>query len=201
VSRVSRICAIAALLCASSEAVSATEKFAFIWAADAVVVGQLKLSSYFLSFDGLHVNGSIVATEILYGGGHAGQQFAYHVVVPCSVWDAISGVCSYRRARQHWSETKEIITHTEIWALYKGRILTSRTQFCDRLAVWLKAAPWIVLGLPLAGNFCPLSLQSIFPQPRRVEIQIGRPRLSFSVAASYPWPVEHFPIIFRRVVS
>jgi hypothetical protein len=120
VSRVSRICAIAALLCASSEAVSATEKFAFIWAADAVVVGQLKLSSYFLSFDGLHVNGSIVATEILYGGGHAGQQFAYHVVVPCSVWDAISGVCSYRRARQHWSETKEIITHTEIWALYKG---------------------------------------------------------------------------------
>lgn len=65
----SRICAIAVLLLTSGGAVSAVEKFTFIRSADAVVVGQLKLSSYFLSFDGLHVNGSIVATEILYGGG------------------------------------------------------------------------------------------------------------------------------------
>jgi hypothetical protein len=108
------------LLLTSGETVSATEKFAFIWTADAVVVGQLKLSSYFLSFDGLHVNGRIVATEILYGVGNPGQEFAYHVVVPCSLWDAISGVCSYRGAWQHWSEVKETVAHTEIWALYKG---------------------------------------------------------------------------------
>lgn len=61
-----------------------------------------------------------MATEILYGDGHPGPQFAYHLVVPCSVWDAISGVCGYRGVWQHWSETKEIITHTEIWALVKG---------------------------------------------------------------------------------
>ena len=85
-----------------------------------MVVGQLKLSSYFLSFDGLHVNGSIVATEILYGGGHAGLEFAYHLVVPCSVWDAISGVCGYRGVWQHWSESKEIVTRKHIWALLKG---------------------------------------------------------------------------------
>src|SRR5450631_2999692 len=96
VPRLSRICAIAILLLTSGEAVSAIEKFTFIRGADAVVVGQLKLSSYFLSFDGLHVNGKILATEILYGNGHAGQEFAYHLVVPCSVWDAISGICGYR---------------------------------------------------------------------------------------------------------
>jgi hypothetical protein len=120
VPRLSRICAIAVLLLTSGETVSAIEKFSFIWTADAVVVGQLKLSSYFLSFDGLHVNGRIVATEILYGDGHVGQEFAYHIVVPCSLGDAISGVCSYRGVWQHWSEMKEIIAHTEIWALHKG---------------------------------------------------------------------------------
>ena len=85
-----------------------------------MVVGQLKLSSYFLSFDGLHVNGSIVATEILYGGGHAGPEFAYHVVVPCSFWEALSGVCGYVGVWRHWSEMKGIVTQTEIWALVKG---------------------------------------------------------------------------------
>jgi hypothetical protein len=108
------------LLLTSAEAVSAIAKFVAIDVADAVVVGQLKLSSYFLSFDGLHVNGTIVATEILYGDGHAGQEFAYHLVVPCSMWDAISGVCSYRGVWQHWSEMKEIITQKHIFALVKG---------------------------------------------------------------------------------
>jgi hypothetical protein len=118
--RLSRICVIAVLLLASDEAASAIEKFTFIRSADAVVVGQLKLSSYFLSFDGLHVNGSIVATEILYGDGHAGSEFAYHLVVPCSLWDAVSSRCSYRLVWQHWSESKETITQTPIWALVKG---------------------------------------------------------------------------------
>jgi hypothetical protein len=108
------------LLLTSGEAVSAVEKFTFIRSADAVVVGQLKLSSLFLFFDGVHVNGSIVATEILYGPGHAGSEFGYHVVVPCSLWDAISGVCPYRAVWDHWSESKDIITRTEIWALVKG---------------------------------------------------------------------------------
>jgi hypothetical protein len=117
VQRLSRICAIAVLLLTSGGAVSAIEKFTFIRSADAVVVGQLKLSSYFLSFDGLHVNGSIVATEILYGGGHAGPEFAFHLVVPCTLWD---GSCSLRLAWQHWSESKEIVTRKHIWALLKG---------------------------------------------------------------------------------
>ena len=119
-SRPSRICAIAVFLLTSGGVVSAVEKFTFISTADAVVVGQLTLSSYFLSFDGLHVNGSIVATEILYGGGHVGSEFAYHLVVPCSLWDAISSRCSYRRVWQHWSDDKEIVTQTRIWALVKG---------------------------------------------------------------------------------
>ena len=108
------------MLLASGGAVSAIEKFTFIQTANAVVVGQLKLSSYFLSFDGLHVNGSIMATEILYGDGRAGQEFQYHLVVPCSLWDAISGVCNYRSVWQHWSETKERVTQTPIWALVRG---------------------------------------------------------------------------------
>ena len=67
----SRICAIAVLFAISAESVWAIEKFGFIWTADVVVVGRLKLSSYFLSFDGLHVNGRIAASEVLYGEGHA----------------------------------------------------------------------------------------------------------------------------------
>lgn len=114
--RLSGICAIAGLLLISSRAVSAIAKYTFIKTADAVVVGQLKLSSYFLSFDGLHVNGSIVATEILYGDGHASSEFAYHLVVPCALWDG----CDYRALRQHWSESKEIVTRKHIWALVKG---------------------------------------------------------------------------------
>jgi hypothetical protein len=118
--RLSRLCAIAVLLLGPGETVSAVEKFAFIQTADAVVIGHLKLSSYFLSFDGLHVNGTIVATEILYGSGHPGSEFAYHLVVPCSLWDAISGVCDYRPVWQHWSKVKATITQTPIWALVKG---------------------------------------------------------------------------------
>jgi hypothetical protein len=112
---VSRICAIAVLLLASGGSVSATEKFAGTWTADAVVVGKLKLSSYFLSFDGVHVNGSILATEILFGSEHAGSEFAYHLVVPCSLWVG----CDYRALWHSWSENKEIFIQGRIWALNK----------------------------------------------------------------------------------
>lgn len=118
--RFSRICAIAVLLLTSGVTVSAIEKFAFIWTADAVVVGQIKLSSYFLSFDGVHVNGNIAPTEILYGDGHGGSEFPYRLIVPCSLWDSISGVCSWRGIWQHWSESKALVTQTQIWALVKG---------------------------------------------------------------------------------
>jgi hypothetical protein len=66
VPRLSRICAIAVLLLTSGERVSAAERYYSVRTADAVVVGQLKVSSFFFSFDGLHVNGTIVATEFLY---------------------------------------------------------------------------------------------------------------------------------------
>jgi hypothetical protein len=104
-----------------SGTVSAIEKFTFIRSADAVAVGELKLSSYFLSFDGLHVNGTIEASEILFGDQHAGHGFEYHLVVPCSLQDAISGVCGYRGVWQPWSETKELFTRKRIWALVKGK--------------------------------------------------------------------------------
>jgi hypothetical protein len=117
VPRLSRICAIAVLLLTSAEAVSAIERFAFIDTADAVVVGQLKLSSFFMWFDGLHINGTIAPTEVLYGDGHAGQEFAYHLVYPCPVW----GPCGYHLVLwQYWSEMKELATQTQIWALVKG---------------------------------------------------------------------------------
>lgn len=118
--RLFRICVSAVLLLTSGETGSAVEKFTFIRTADAVIVGQIKLSSYFLSFDGLHVNGTIVATEILYGDRHAGPEFVYRLVIPCSLWDAISGVCSYREVWRRWSDLKEQITQTPIWALVKG---------------------------------------------------------------------------------
>ena len=62
------------------------------------------------------MNGSIVATEVLYGGGYA-SEFAYHLVVPCTLWDTS---CSFRLQWQHWSETKELLTRKRIWALVKG---------------------------------------------------------------------------------
>jgi hypothetical protein len=117
------------LLLTSGEFALAIEKFAFIWSADAVVVGQLKLSSYFLSFDGVHVNGTIVATEILHGGGLAGSEFAYHLVVPCS----LRAGCDYRALWHGWSEMKELFSRKQIWALVKGPS-SSWTSVDPRLA-------------------------------------------------------------------
>lgn len=104
------------MLLVSAEAVLAMEKFTFIRTADVVVVGQLKLSSYFLSFDGLHINGSIAVTENLFGVGSAGSQFVYHQVVPCSLLDG----CDYRSIWRNWSDIKESLRQKQIWALVKG---------------------------------------------------------------------------------
>lgn len=113
--RRSRVCVIAIVLFASVETVSAIEKLSFIRTADVVVVGQLKLSSYFLSYDGVHVNGSIAATESLFGGGHAGSEFSYHQVVPCRLFG-----CDYRAVWANWSEMKGLFGQKQIWALEKG---------------------------------------------------------------------------------
>lgn len=115
--RLSGICATAVLLLTLSATASAVEKWVFVHTADAVVVGQLKLSSYFLSFDGIHVNGTIRADEILYGDGHAGQGLEYHMVLPCSLWRG----CDYRAVFANWSSTKELLTRKRIWALVKGQ--------------------------------------------------------------------------------
>ncbi|HLX43858.1 MAG TPA: hypothetical protein VKR43_10505 [Bryobacteraceae bacterium] len=106
---------IAVLLLASGKSLSAIEKFTLVRTADAVVVGQLKLSSYFVSFDGVHVNGSIAATENLFGGGN-GSEFAYHQIVPCRL---LAG-CDYRAVWANWSKMKELFSQKQIWALVKA---------------------------------------------------------------------------------
>lgn len=116
--RALRICTVIALLLTTAGAVSAMEKFTLIREADLVFVGQMKLSSYFLSFDGLHVNGNIAATEILYGSGHVGSEFPYHQVIPCTLWNG----CDYRGMWANWSNIKELLTRTPmIWALVRGQ--------------------------------------------------------------------------------
>lgn len=120
VPRFSRVHTIAVLLALSAQSVWPVEKFGFISNADVVVAGRLKLSSYFLSVDGLHVNGQIAASEVLYGDSPSNSEFEYHVVVPCSLKDAFLGVCSYWSVGRHWSEMKETVLKTEIWALIKG---------------------------------------------------------------------------------
>ena len=114
--RRSQVWGIAVLFLVSAEAASAIEKFTFVRTADVVIVGQLKLSSYFLSYDGIHVNGSIAATESLFGGGNAGSEFPYHLVVPCRLFG-----CDYRAVWASWSEMRRLFEQKQIWALVKGQ--------------------------------------------------------------------------------
>jgi len=91
---------------------------------DLVVVGQLKLTSYLLSFDGVHVNGSIAPEEVLYGGVLPGSTLQFHQVVPCSVWDVVAFYrpvhCDYRAVWEGWSGTKNYLSQRWIWALWRG---------------------------------------------------------------------------------
>ncbi len=56
----------------ASTLLPAEEKSWALRTADLVVVGKLQLSSYFLSLDGIHINGNIVPSEILYGPAQSG---------------------------------------------------------------------------------------------------------------------------------
>lgn len=84
----------------ASALLSAEERTWALRNADLVIVGKLELSSYFLSFDGVHVNGRIVPTEILYGSARPGVKLQYSDIIPCSILDWIRSdrpvKCDYR---------------------------------------------------------------------------------------------------------
>jgi hypothetical protein len=84
---------------------------------DLVVVGKLELSSYFLSFDGIHINGSIVPTEILYGTAQAGVKMRYSDMIPCS---ALHFTCNYRAVWSSWSSYREGLTQNGVWLLWRA---------------------------------------------------------------------------------
>ena len=113
---------IATLLMASAF-VSAEEKSSALRTADLVVIGKLELSSYFLSFDGVHVNGSIVPTEILYGLAQAGVRLRYSNIIPCSIMSWVRDEpikCGYRFVWSSWSSEKERLTQPGIWLLLRA---------------------------------------------------------------------------------
>jgi hypothetical protein len=115
---------VVATLLIASGILSAEEKSWALRTADLVVVGKLELSSYFLSFDGIHINGNIVPTEILYGPVQSGVGLRYNNLIPCSLWDSIrpdrSIGCDYRWVWSSWSSEKERLTQKGIWLLWRG---------------------------------------------------------------------------------
>jgi hypothetical protein len=114
---------VVALLIASG-ILSAEEKSWALRTAHLVVVGKLELSSYFLSFDGVHVNGSIVPTELLYGNAHPGMRLRYSYLIPCSVLDSILPnrplKCDYRLVWSQWSFVKNWLTRQGVWMLLRA---------------------------------------------------------------------------------
>ena len=93
--------------------------------ADLVIVGNLELSSYFLSFDGIHMNGTILPTEVLYGPARSSERLKYNYVFPCSFmhWvfqDQPIG-CDYRAVWSQWSWMKARLTEGGVWTLWRGR--------------------------------------------------------------------------------
>jgi hypothetical protein len=104
-----------ATLLVASTILSAEEKSWAVSTADLVIVGKLELSSYFLSFDGIHINGNIVSTETLYGPAQFGVRLRYSDLIPCSL-----GKCDYRTVWFGWSSEKERLTQQGIWLLWRG---------------------------------------------------------------------------------
>jgi hypothetical protein len=108
----------------ASRALPAEEKSWSLRTADLVVVGKLELSSYFLSFDGIHVNGMIVPTEILYGPAQLGVKLGYHHVIPCSISDWFHDrpiKCDYRAVWSNWSSIRESLTQNGVWLLWRAQ--------------------------------------------------------------------------------
>ena len=113
-----------ATLLLASAILSAEEKSWALRTADLVVVGKLQLSSYFLSLDGVHVNGSIVSTEVLYGPAQPGAKLRYSNMIPCSAlgWilpDRPPG-CNYRMVWSEWTFTKRWLTQPGVWLLLRA---------------------------------------------------------------------------------
>ena len=108
---------VVATLLIASGILSAEEKSWALRTADLVVVGKLELSSYFLSFDGIHINGDIIPTEILYGPAKPHVRLRYSNIIPCSPWGALK--CDYRLVWSSWSSNKERITQLGVWLLWR----------------------------------------------------------------------------------
>jgi hypothetical protein len=106
---------------------SAEEKSWSLRTADLVIVGKLNPSSYFLFFDGIHLNGSIVPTEVLYGAAQPGVTLRYSHVIECSAFDSIlewirpnSPGCNYRAVWSGWSAYKRRILQQGVWELMRA---------------------------------------------------------------------------------
>jgi hypothetical protein len=122
--RVFGTCLTAFFLAAPYQPMQAESRGWAVSTADIVVVGKLQLSSYFLFFEGVRVNGNIVPTEVLYGNLRTGAALRFQYVYPCSVWDQFSPnrpnvACDYRAVWQYWSLAKERFTQDGVWPLWR----------------------------------------------------------------------------------
>jgi len=106
-----------------SGVLKAEEKSWGLRTADLVVVGKLELSSYYLSFDGVHINGSIVPTEILFGNAQSGVKLRYSNIIPCSALNWILPNrpvgCDYRVIWSEWTFVKKSLTQDGVWILWR----------------------------------------------------------------------------------
>jgi len=107
---------VVATLLVVSGLLSAEEKSWALRTADLVVVGKLELSSYFLSFDGIHINGNIVPTETLYGPAPPGVKLRYSNLILCS----FPSKCDYLAVWSFWTPKKERLTQQGVWLLWRG---------------------------------------------------------------------------------
>lgn len=100
----------------------APERSAQLRSAEVVVIGKLELSSYFLFFDGIHINGSITPTEVLYGPTLPRAKLRFSHVIPCSVLDWIRRGqpihCDYRAVWRQWTPVKELIQQNGVLVLW-----------------------------------------------------------------------------------
>jgi hypothetical protein len=103
--------------------IPAEEKSSAMRTADLVVVGKLELSSYYISFDGIHVGGRIVPTEILYGLGSPQGKLRYSELIECSLLNTVVGRvpgCDYRYIWSSWSDSRKRLTQTAVWILHRS---------------------------------------------------------------------------------
>ena len=102
----------------------AEERSAQLRSADIVVVGRLEATSYFLWLDGLHVEGNVLPTEVLYGATGPGTRLPYRFMLPCSPLALILPSnflsCDYRTLVSRWSWIKSRFTQDGLWLLWRA---------------------------------------------------------------------------------